>query len=279
MSELSDPTLGLLIEITADNRLDLFTTSDLRTLLMRADLRRYGGGSQNKQELVRSALFRAREEADQGQQQAHRALLAFVRLVVEKGLSGHRPPRERFEELRQALLADGYDLSWEQEEDWSDWRSPYSRKEIRCGIRPTDAPPVPLAPEISALEAELADRGYDDARNHYQQAVDNFLHHNYETANGALRTTLEDLVTRLAREHTGYIGQGRPGEGGRAINHMVHSGSLPENDGGLVLKGVWQLAHTRGSHPGRSDADEARFRMMIITAIARFLLNRLPKVR
>jgi hypothetical protein len=114
-------------------------------------------------------------------------------------------------------------------------------------------------------------------RNHYQQAVDNFLHHNYEAANGALRTTLEDLVSRLAREHAGYVGQGKPGEGGRAINHMVDMGSLPENDGGLLLKGIWKLAHTRGSHPGRSDAEEARFRMVIITAIARFLLDRFPK--
>ncbi len=105
----------------------------------------------------------------------------------------------------------------------------------------------------------------------------NFLHHNYEAANGALRTTLEDLVSRLAREHAGYVGQGKPGEGGRAINHMVDMGSLPENDGGLLLKGIWKLVHTRGSHPGRSDAEEARFRMVIITAIARFLLDRFPK--
>src|SRR6266498_6130312 len=84
-------------------------------------------------------------------------------------MSGRWPPREHFEELRQALLADGYDLSWEQE---GDWRAPYSRHEVRCEIRPTDAPPVPLAPEITALEAELAGCGCDDARNHYQQAVD-----------------------------------------------------------------------------------------------------------
>ncbi len=83
MSELSDPTLGLLIEITADNRLDLFTTSDLGTLLMRADLWRYGRSGQNKQELMRSALLRARDQAQRGDQQARRALLAFVRLVVE----------------------------------------------------------------------------------------------------------------------------------------------------------------------------------------------------
>jgi hypothetical protein len=211
MSGLSDPTIGVLIELATDRRLDLFTKPELETLPLRADLRRYGRGGETKHELVRNALLGARAQAERGDRQAHRALLAFVRLVAEEGLSSPQPPRERFEELQQALLADGYDLSWEQEEDWRDWRAPYPRHEVRCELRPTDAPPVPLAPEITALEAELAGRGYDVARNHYRQAVDNFLHHNYEAANGALRTTLEDLVTRLAREHTGYVGLGKPG--------------------------------------------------------------------
>jgi hypothetical protein len=47
--------------------------------------------------------------------------------------------------------------------------------------------------------------------------------------------------------------------------------------GGQLLRGVWQLNHTHGSHPGQSDADEARFRMQVITATARFLLKRFPE--
>jgi hypothetical protein len=47
--------------------------------------------------------------------------------------------------------------------------------------------------------------------------------------------------------------------------------------GCLLLKGIWAMTHTRGPHPGRSDADEARFRMLTITAIARFLLDHFPK--
>lgn len=268
MATLSDPTLGLLVRIAQQ----LFDLSDVRTLLMRADLWRYAPDEENKAELVRGALLGARYHADhRDDQQARRGLLAFVRLLAEN--SNPNAMLSIFdysEELREALLADGYELSLETEEH------PVGYELIRCQLRPTDPAPVHLAPEISAVEAELAARGYNDAGNHYRQAVDNFLHHNYETANGALRTTLEDLVTRLARDHTGYIGQGKPGEGGRAINHMVDTGSLAENDGGLLLKGIWKLAHTRGSHPGRSDADEARFRMVVITAIARFLLNHFP---
>jgi hypothetical protein len=199
-----------------------------------------------------------------------------VCLLVEGSNVNVDPNRELsildfIEELREALRADGYELTWEIEEH------PWGYEFIRCRLRPTDAAPVPLAPEASALEAELADRGYTDALNHYQQAVDSLLNHNYESANGQLRTALEDLVTRLARQHACYVGQGKAGEGGNAIQHMINQGALPDRDGGKLLQGLWQMAQTRGSHPGQSDADEARFRMAVVTATARFLLNRFPK--
>jgi hypothetical protein len=269
MTTLSVSTLGLLIEI-ADKA---FTASELKNLLMRSNLWQYGQGGPNKPEMLRSAFLGACDQAEQGDQQAHRGLLKFVLLLVEERVGNpERPhPVVRFNELREALLADGYQLHWEHEPDPT---NPFFGGTYRFQLLPTDAAPVPLAPEIGALEAELRARGYNDALNHYQQAHDNLLHHNYEAANGQLRTALEDLVTRLARQHTGYVGQGRPGEGGNAINHMVDTGSLRKDDGGLLLQGIWRMTHTKGSHPGQSDAGEARFRMLIITAIARFLLNR-----
>jgi hypothetical protein len=271
MTTLSVPTLGLLIEI-AD---DLFTKSKLENLLMRSSLS-YDKASPNKAELLRSAFLGVRDRAEGGDRQAHRGLLKFILLLVEERVDDPERPRPavRLDELREALLADGYQLHWEHEPDAT---NPFfGGGTYRFQLLPTDAAPVPLAPEISALEAELTARGYNDALNNYQQAVDNFVHHNYEAANGQLRTALEDLVTRLARQHTGYVGQGKAGEGGNAINYMVTTGGLPERDGGKLLQGIWQMTHTRGSHPGQSDADEARFRMLIITAIARFLLNHFP---
>jgi len=65
--------------------------------------------------------------------------------------------------------------------------------DVRFELLPTDAAPVPLAAEISALQAELAARGYSSTLNHYQQATVAFGQHNYEAANGQRRTTLEDL--------------------------------------------------------------------------------------
>jgi hypothetical protein len=271
MTTLSVPTLGLLIEI-AD---EVFTASQLKNLLMRSDLWQYGQGGPNKAEMLRSVFLGARYQAEQGDQRAHRGLLKFVLLLVEERVDDPEHPRPpvRLDELREALLADGHELHWEHVPDP---KNPFFGGTYRFHLLPTDAAPVPLAPEISALEAELTARGYNDALNHYKQAHDNLLHRNYEAANGQLRTALEDLVTRLARQHTSYVGQGKPGEGGNAINHMITTGSLPDRDGGRLLLGIWQMTHTRGSHPGQSDADEARFRMLIITAIARFLLNRYP---
>jgi hypothetical protein len=269
MATLSDPTLGLLVRIAPQ----LFSLSDLRTLLMRADLWRYARDEENRAELVRDALLGARYHADQSEdQRARRGLLAFVRLLVEdSNPNAELSILDYIEELREALLADGYELTWEIKEH------PWGYEFIRCQLRPTDPAPVPLAPETSSLEAELADRGYTDAVNHYRQAVDSLLHHNYEAANGQLRTALEDLVTRLARQHARYVGQGKAGEGGNAIEHMIKQNALPDRDGGKLLQGLWQVTHTRGSHPGQSDADEARFRMAVITATARFLLNHFPK--
>jgi len=275
MAALSDPTLGLLVSITPK----LLSLSDLRTLLMQADLRRYAPDpdEENKAELVRDALLAARDHADQREDpQAHRGLLAFVQLLVEGSNPNVDPNRELsildfIEELHEALLADGYELTWEIEEH------PWGYEFIRCKIRPTDPTPVPLAREINALEAELADRGYTDALNHYRQAVDSLIHHNYEAANGQLRTALEDLVTRLAHQHAGYVEQGKAGKGGNAIQHMINHGALPDGEGGKLLQGLWHMTHTRGSHPGQSDADEARFRMAVITATARFLLNHFRK--
>jgi hypothetical protein len=51
---------------------------------------------------------------------------------------------------------------------------------------------------------------------------------------------------------------------------------------GLLLKdefdlpgGLWEMCNSRGSHAGRSDEEEARLRLLAISAYARFLLSQL----
>jgi len=52
--------------------------------------------------------------------------------------------------------------------------------------------------------------------------------------------------------------------------------TLPADDGGMMLRGLWKMSCTNGSHPGRADAGEARNRLQLITATARILLRRFP---
>jgi hypothetical protein len=276
MNGLSDPTLGMLVEAG-----QYLTASHLKTLLLKAGIFYRDTQDDDKQQLVRWRLLRARDEARDGDETAARGLLRFATELVQKTVGNPEEPPTWFGELRDDLLADGYELAW----DGTPSRTVGTgstrfgiRGTIRYKILPTDAAPVPLAGEISALEAELSARGYTSVLNHYRQAVDGFTNHKYESANGDLRTTLEDLVTHLAEDHTGYQRRQGSSQGGHAINHMIDGGHLPESDGGLLLRGLWKLTHTNGSHPGQSDSDEARFRMQVITAIARLLLKRFSAV-
>jgi hypothetical protein len=274
VTTLSQPTVGLLIDIAAER----VTRPNLGTLLMRADLTQYrlGASLYTKKGLVLDALAGARAAAEDGDQAAHRGLLTFARLVVSKLVSDPERPSGWFDELREALLADGYQLTWEYvaPDPAAEDAPPVSYK-----ILPTDAGPVPLAGEINALEHELATRGYGDALNHYRQATDAFVQHNYEATNSCLRPALEDLVVRLAGEHAGFVKPTGQGGGGAAIQALRQTGRLDEDDGGVLLRALWGMTHTKGPPPGRSTADETRFRLQVVTATARMLLHRFPPGR
>jgi hypothetical protein len=254
----SDPTLGLLVDLASE-----LSTSSLDTLFLRADLRRFRPSSGSKAFLLHRVLTTAKDAADEGDDDAQRALLSFVPHLLPR-LLGHPAAISKvpvwFDTLREALLADGYELVWDSEPT----RTPIYR------ILPTDAPAAPLAGSVSALEDELADLGYDIARNHYKQATENHIQHNFESSNSQLRAMMEDLLVRLAQQHCNYSG---PPKGGMALNHMVDRGHLPADGEGKLIQGLWKMLHTNGSHPGKSNADEARFRLQTVTAVARLLIS------
>jgi len=273
MPTLSEPTVGVLVQVAADER----TYDQLVTILLRADLtaERYGYGGDNEHNLVRNRLLRARSLALQGDREAHHSLLIFVRTLVQQAVPDPYHPPRWFAELCESLLADGYQLTWENWSEFDSLLSDSSNYPI-YRIMPTDSGPVPLAGEISALERDLDLRGYTLAIEPYRQAVINFGQHQYEVTNMALRTALEALVMELATDHANFGGQGNQGQGGAAINHLIDTGALKKRDGGHMLQGLWQMIQTNGPHPGRSSADEARMRMQLVTATARFLLNHFP---
>src|SRR5258708_38560100 len=113
MPLLSDPTLGLVVEIAADQ----FTESDLKALLMQANLWQFSDTrtkAANKQELMRICLLSARNYAEAyGDQALLQALLDFIRLIIEKRIYHPRGAAQlrQIHELHEALLADGYGLT------------------------------------------------------------------------------------------------------------------------------------------------------------------------
>jgi hypothetical protein len=272
MTTLSDPTLALLTR-AGDKAMN---ARNIKTLMMDTDIYKYGDREDNKAELIRSRLVGARAAADVGDGDALRALLAFVEGLVGYIVGGSLREPEWMGELQERLRADGLELREDPAPKPDAYRRGYQ-------LVPTDPSPVPLAPEITALESELVARGYNVALNHYRHAVDGLVNKKYESANGDLRAAFEDLVTRLAEDQAGYqrnvdkaTGQPRANQGGAAVKHLLDGGHIPEKDGGKLLQGLWDMTHTNGSHPGQSDAEEARFRMQVVTAVARFLLRHFP---
>lgn len=269
MTTLSDPTLGLLVRI-GDKPM---SARNIKTLMMETGILKYGDRDDSKAELLRSRLVGARAAADSGDGEAHRALLAFVEGLVGHVVGATFKEPDWMDELQERLRADGLELR-------EDSGSGSGRYGAGYKLLPTDPAPVALPQEITALESDLKARGYTIALNHYQHAVDGLVNKKYESANGDLRASLEDLVTRLAEDHAGYqraldkkTGQPKANQGWLAIRHLVDGGHIQEKDGGKLLEGLWSMTHTNGSHPGQSDAEEARFRMQVVTAVARFLLK------
>ncbi|MEU6350141.1 hypothetical protein ABZ896_12520 [Streptomyces sp. NPDC047072] len=268
---LSSPTLAVLTKIAIERMKTEITTS-----LLAADLDRFitEAESSSKQKLVQVTLMNARRAAQNGDKDAHRGLLAFT--LEQTSLFRHpdkHTPGSLLFQLKDSLLADGYDLQWE---DPTIRRAtgPNSHIEIDNGpvvyhIRPIDAPGTEMSEEITALEAQLRAAGFDVALTHYTQAVDNLNHHNYEASNGALRPLLEDVILRVAANY-GYTGRTA---GGAAAHWMVDEKKVVPEKWGRLLQGAWDISHPQGPHPGRSSADEARFRMVIITSITRRLLQ------
>jgi hypothetical protein len=116
-------------------------------------------------------------------------------------------------------------------------------------------------------------------------AVKHFTDQDHPSANGQLRNMVESLVVHLAVDHTNYTDTQKANQGNNAIKTLYTRGAgapavigqpLPEFDGGRMLHGIWETLHPHGSHPGLSDADEARLRMQLCTGLARFLLKHFP---
>ena len=101
--------------------------------------------------------------------------------------------------------------------------------------------------------------------------VESFAAGNWAAANGQLRTFFESLLRTAGGTGT----ESGPGQVQAAVDALENAGLLLPDEPEFAKK-LWKLLHPGGSHPGLSDEDESRFRLLALTGYARFLLTRLP---
>jgi len=204
----------------------------------------------SKAELLVRTVRDAQRRAADADLKARKALREFVRLIAERSApSAQEDVRAGtpFWQLREALRADGFDLVAEYETSEGMWDMPEANL---AGIRllPLDEPRAPLSDEITALEHDFDRLGLTVARNCYRQAVDSLVEQRFEAANGQLRAMFEAVVVHAATAHGFTAAQ--QGAGGQAITFLIDQGLLPERNGGNFVRGLWQITHTNGPHPG-----------------------------
>ncbi|MEV6059917.1 hypothetical protein AB0L62_07920 [Nocardia asteroides] len=280
METVSMATVGYLIRFAKD-----MTKSDLVELLQQAGLFDLPGvnpslqtdrgiSAPNKSDTLNKVLTPARKKAEDGNRNAHQAILKFIELWSDRFFAAGRGSvfLDRISPLLESLRSDGFELE--------------TSSDGPCRLLPTDSSAVPLSEEVTVLAAELKARGYLVALEHYDQAVEHLRNNRFESANGQLRTMFESVVVELAKDHTGFAPT-KAGAGGLAIRRLTRddapgaSDSVPGEplefqDGGQLLRGLWNILHKDGSHPGAADARDSRERMQMATSLANRLLRHFP---
>lgn len=246
----SSRTIGVLIEAIVSSH----TATTMQTLWLKAEVDGWDLVGSNKEARAQDLLHTLRHSS---RPQDHKGALELARLVLVKGKPRpdwmQRPSPEWWTELRDAVAADGWEFDAANDR-----------------LVPT-VPGTVVADEVSWIEAELRRRGWTTAAEHYRQAIDSFASGNWAAANSQLRTFYE-AVTRVAG---GTEGIGGAGQVQAAIGNLDAAGSLIGGEADFAKK-LWKMLHPGGSHPGLSDEDESRFRLLTLTGYVRFLLARLP---
>ncbi|CAL2093936.1 conserved protein of unknown function [Tenacibaculum sp. 190524A02b] len=127
--------------------------------------------------------------------------------------------------------------------------------------------------------------GFNTAKGHLEQAIENHTIGNWAGANGQFRTYLESLMIEIcnnlipARNCTN-IGDAITWLSNSAILNPVllheHLNEVPKN--GLnapYINGLWKRLHPTGSHPGLSDEEDCTFRYHTLIVFTRYLLSRM----
>lgn len=242
-------TIGMLVR-TIDQG---YSNTGIGTLLLDAEADQWDPiKPANKQDRLQRVFRAMREDSSE---EAESAALEIARRLLSDGAEHAGTSRQMvwWDAARDTLAADG----WEYD--------------VEADRLVSTVPGVSVAQETSRVEGEFTRRGWTDAAGHYRQALEAFSRAEWAGSNAQLRSMLEAVLPAAAETVTGN----RPREARAAIDILRDKWSLAEGEYNL-LRGLWDLSQHRGSHPGLSDEEEARFRLMSVTSECRFLLARLP---
>jgi hypothetical protein len=244
----SSKTIGALARVIPK----CYSDTDIGTLILEAQADPWEPESwSSKQARIQHLLKTMRADSTD---ESRRAALDVARLVLQHGAPSDEWSEGApwFPELRQSLTADG----WE-----------YDIETTR--LVPT-IPNVDMAEQSRRVSEQLRGLSCDTPSGHYDQAVDAFGRGNWASANAQLRSTLEGVVPFVAEQLSGD----RPSNVKSALQKLQASNKLVGGEFSYA-DGLWQMCQSNGSHLGLSDAEEARFRLVCVTAYVRFLLDRL----
>jgi len=245
---LSSRTIGVLAEaIEAGN-----SATTMGTLFLKANVDVWEPAqASNKLDRAVKLLKGLRTE---NTEESNAGALELVRLMLAGGKQrtagfSSREPATWWKPLRDAVAADGWEF-----DDESDRLVP-----TLPGVQVTD--------EVTWIERDLDLRGWKTAAGHYHQAIEAFAAGRWASANGQLRAFFEEVVCRAAGVPLGN------GQVQKAFDALDAAGHLVKGESEFG-KALWKLLHANGSHPGLSDQDESRFRLLAMTGYARYLLRR-----
>lgn len=131
----------------------------------------------------------------------------------------------------------------------------------------------------------LDEFGFNTAKGHLEQAIDNHSNGNWAGANGQFRTFMESLLVSIS----GHLIPTRICSGfGDAIQCLANPAMLDpvilseqlnevpsQNCNKPFINGLWKRLHPTGSHPGLSDEEDSTFRYHTLIVFARYLLKRI----
>lgn len=243
-------TLACLVRAIVDSH----SKTEMSTLFLEAEVDAWAvEGAPNKETMAQSLLKNLRDDECES---SWAGALELARLVLKAGNPDRREvePLPWWIDLCDAIAADGWEYDTQRDR-----------------LLPT-VPGIGMADEATWLEEELSRRGWIIAAEHYKQAIECFARRNWAASNSQLRSFFEDLIANAGSQSSGST----PGTVQQSADHLDQDGRLIRHESEFIKK-LWNMLHARGPHPGLSDEDESRFRLLALTGYARFLLSRLPR--